>query len=105
VTNRIEAVGRQAERAVLIQLGATATLTDKVRQTARTYTNPRLAGRAFDRLEERGSRVLSRRQRALTRQKREVQRDARQAQRAVERRVEDLRSDVQDFADQAKQLV
>ncbi|MFL5822525.1 MAG: hypothetical protein ACJ764_03695 [Solirubrobacteraceae bacterium] len=82
-----------------------ASVGDKVRQTARTYTSLDLVTREFDRLEQRGSRALSRRQRALTRQRRGIQRDARQAQRAVERQVDGLRSDAQDFAGQVRQLV
>jgi hypothetical protein len=68
-TSRFGAVGRQAQRALLIQLGAAATLRDKVRQTARTYTKLDLVTREFDRFERRGARAWSH-------GRREVRRDA-----------------------------
>ena len=104
-TSRLGAVGRQAQRAVLIQVGAAATVGDKVRETARTFSNLDLVTRELGRFEKRGARALSRRQRTIGRQRREIRRDARQAQRAVGRQVNGLRSDAQDFADQVKHLI
>jgi hypothetical protein len=98
-------VGRRAQRALLIQLGAAATVGDKVRQTARTYTSLDLVTREFDRFERRGAKAVSRQQQALTRQRRGIRRDAKQAQRTVERQVNGLRSDVRDIADQVRHLV
>jgi hypothetical protein len=103
--SRFGAVGRQAQRAVLIQVGAAVTVGDKVRQAARTYSSRDVVTRELNRFERRGARAVSRQRRTLTRQRRELQRDAQQARRAVERQVNSLRSDVQDVANQMKQLV
>jgi hypothetical protein len=102
---RLGAFGRQAQRALLIQVGAAATVGDKVRQTARTYSNLELVTRELNRFERRGARAVSSRQRALSRQRRELQRDAKQARRRFERQVTGLRSDAQDVADQVKHLI
>src|SRR3954454_5146383 len=48
-TSRLGVVGRRAQRALLIQLGAAATVGDKVRQAARTYTSLDLVTRELDR--------------------------------------------------------
>lgn len=85
-TTRLQVIGRQAQRALLIQVGAAATFQDNLRQTARTYTNLDLVRREFNRLERRGERALSRGRRGLGR-------DARHAQRAVERQWDEVRSD------------
>lgn len=69
---RLGAIGRQAQRALLIQVGAAATLGDKVKQTARTYTSFDRAQLELGRLERRGAQMLDRRQRALTRRRREL---------------------------------
>ncbi len=103
-TTRLGVFGRQAQRAVLIQVGAAATVGDKVRQTARTFSNLDLVTSELNRFERRGARAFSRRQRSLTRQRRELQRDTRRARRAVERRVDGLRSDVLGAADRVRQL-
>lgn len=97
-TSRFGVVGRQTQRALLIQLGAAATLKDKVRQTARTYSSIDLVTREFDRFERRGTRALSRGQRGF-------KRDARQAQRTVERRWGDLRSDAEGVVKQVRQAI
>lgn len=71
-TTRLGAVGRSAQRALLIQVGAAATVGDKVRQTARTYTSLDLVQRELNRFERRGDKAISRRQRTLNRQRRDV---------------------------------
>ena len=86
-TSRLGAFGRQAQRAALIQVGAAATVSDKVRETARTFSNLNLVTKELDRFERRGARALTRSQRNLNRQRR------------------GLRSDVQEFAGQVRQLV
>lgn len=96
--SRLGVVGRQAQRALLIQLGAAATLKDKVRETARTYSNLGLITREFDRFERRGNRALSR-------GKRTVKRDAKQAQRTVERQWDGLRSDAEGVVNQVRQVI
>jgi hypothetical protein len=76
-------VGRQAQRALMIQIGAAATFGEKVRDTARTYTSIDRVTRELDRFERRGERTFDRRQRALSRRGRELRRDARSAQREI----------------------
>lgn len=93
-TTRLGSIGRQAQRALLIQVGAAATLRDNVRQTARTYTNLDLVTREFDRFERRGARALS-----------SGRRDARQAQRTVERQWDGLKSDAEGLAKQVRQVI
>lgn len=97
-TTRLQAIGRQAQRALLIQVGATATLGDSVRRTARTLTSVDLVSREFDRFERRGARALSRRRRA-------IKRDARRAGRAVERQWGELKSDAEGAAKQVRQVI
>ena len=62
-TARLDAFASQAQRALLIQLGAAATLRDNLAQTAQTYTNLDKVVRELDRFERRGERVLKRTQR------------------------------------------
>jgi len=96
-TTRLQVIGRQAQRALLIQLGAAATLQDNVRRTARTYTSLDLVTREFNRLERRGERALSRGRRG-------IKRDARQAQRAVERQWDEVRSDAEGVVKQIRRV-
>jgi hypothetical protein len=98
VAARLQAFGRQAQRAFLIQVGAAASFGDNVSRTARTYTNLDLVTREFDRFERRGARALSRR-------RRELKRDARQAQRTVERQWGEVKADAQGVARQVRQAV
>ena len=85
---RFGAIGRQAQRALLIQVGAAATLGDKVRQTARNYSElrPRPA-RAGPLRAQRRADAQSPPAR-LTRRRRELKRDVRSASRELESRVE-----------------
>ena len=99
---RLGAFGRQAQRALLIQIGAAATVGEKVRQAARTYTSLDRVTREFDRFERRGERTLNRQQRAISRRGREFQHDVRSAQRDIESRANGLRKDA---TQQVKQLV
>lgn len=64
---RLGAIGRQAQRVVLIQVGAAATAGNKLRQTARTYTSLDRVTRELNRFERRGARTLERRRRAVSR--------------------------------------
>ena len=47
-------MGRQAERALLIQVGAAAELRDRLAETAQTYTNLTKVTRELNRFERRG---------------------------------------------------
>ena len=101
----IGAIGRQAQRAVLIQLGAAATVGEKVKRTARTYSSLDGVVRELDRFERRGARALNRRQRVLLRRRRELQHEARGAGRSLESRADGLRADAKSAAQQVTRLV
>jgi hypothetical protein len=95
-TSGLQALARQAERAVLIPLGAALEVRDTVRATVRTYSDPRTARRELDRLERRGERAVRRNRRSLEHQIKVTRRD-------VERRTDGLRSDA--AVDQIRNLV
>jgi hypothetical protein len=61
--SRLGVIGRQAQRAALIQIGAAATVTDSVRHTAWTWTTLDRVVRELDRFERRGAHAVSARQR------------------------------------------
>src|SRR2546429_4479380 len=58
--SRFDAVGRQAQRALLIQLGAAATVRDAVVETARRFSSPVSVNRELKRSEEHTSELQSR---------------------------------------------
>lgn len=72
---RLEAVGRQAERGVLVPVGAVLEARDRIAETVRTYSDSRLAGQQLNRFERRGATALGRNRRAVERQAKDV-RDA-----------------------------
>ncbi|MDQ6746411.1 MAG: hypothetical protein M3Z27_10420, partial [Actinomycetota bacterium] len=94
---RMDAVGRQAERAVLIQVGAAAELRDQLASTAQTYTNLNRVARELDRFERRGARALNKGERKVSRARREVKHEART-------QANGIRSEAADVADRIKQL-
>lgn len=104
-TTRLGAVGRQAQRALLIPIGAAAVASDRVRKTARTYSRLRSATRELDKFERRGRRVLDGRQRAVDRRRRELEREVRNTRRTFESRADGLRTDAKDAADQVRSLI
>src|SRR5947209_14498170 len=67
---RLGVVGRQAQRVLLIPVGAAATVGDKVRETARTYSSLDRVARELNRFERRGAKVVDSRQRAVSRRRR-----------------------------------
>jgi hypothetical protein len=69
---RFEAVARQAERGVLIPVGAALEARDRVAATIRTYSDSRLARQQLNRFERRGATVLRRKRRAVERQAKDV---------------------------------
>ena len=71
-TTRLEAVARQAERAILIPVGAALEVGDRVSATVRTYSDSRLTRQQLNRFERRGATALRRNRRALERQAKEV---------------------------------
>ena len=65
---RLEAVARQAERVILIPVGAALEARDRVAATVRTFSDSRLARQQLNRFERRGATVLRRKRRAIERQ-------------------------------------
>ena len=59
-TTRLGAVAHQAERAVLIPVGAALEARDRVTDTVRTYTDTRLTRHELNRFERRGATALGR---------------------------------------------
>lgn len=97
---RLEVLGRQAQRALLIPVGAAATVGDKVRKTARSYSSLDHVVRELDRFERRGARMLDTRQRALSRRRREVRNNG----RGLEARASELRTDAKQAAEKVLHL-
>jgi hypothetical protein len=96
-TTRLGAIGQQAQRALLIPVGAAVAASEKVRQTAKTYSNLTHVTRELDKFERRGRRVLDRRQRAFSRRRRELEHEVRAAQRTLERRADNAADQVKDL--------
>ena len=65
---RLGAVAHQAERAVLIPVGATLEARDRVTDAVRTYTDTRLTRQELNRFERRGAKALGRTRRTAERQ-------------------------------------
>ena len=65
---RLEGVARQAERALLIPIGAALEARDQIVDVARTYTNRNKAQRQLNKFERRGATAVRRNRRAVERQ-------------------------------------
>lgn len=96
-TTRLEAVARQAERAILIPVGAALEARDRVTATVRTYSDGRLTRQQLNRFERRGATALRRNRRALERQ-------ANEARDSVEGRANDLQSSANDVVERVLSL-
>jgi len=96
-TTRFEAVARQAERAVLIPVGAALEARDRVNATVRTYSDSRLTRQQLNRFERRGATALRRNRRAVERQAKDV-RDS------VETRANEAQSSANDVVDRVLSL-
>ena len=96
LATRLEALARQAERALLIPVGVALEARDRVIETAQTYSTPTKAKRRFDRFERRGATALRRNRRTLEREARELRREvearADQASSEAGKRVRSLAS-------------
>jgi hypothetical protein len=103
--NRLGAVGRQAQRALLIPVGAAAVVSDQVRKTARTYSKPSGVTHELDKFERRGRKALDRRQRAFTRRRNKFEREVQSTRRTFESRANEARADARDAAEQVRGLV
>ena len=71
-TTRLGAVAHQAERAVLIPVGAALEARDRVTDAVRTYSDPRLTRRELNRFERRGAKALGRTRRTVERRTKHV---------------------------------
>jgi hypothetical protein len=94
---RFEAVARQAERGVLIPVGAMLEARDRVAETIRTYSDGRLAGEQLNRFERRGATSLRRNRRA-------VERRAKDVRDTVESRANGLQSRANDVVEHVLSL-
>ncbi len=97
-TSRLDAIGRQAERAFLIQIGAALEARDAVLQTAQTYTDPGRLTRELDRFEQRGERALRQR-------RRDIDHKVRNAQREAGRQATDAKEGAKEVIDTLQRLV
>ena len=67
---RLGAAARNAQRVVLIPVGALAAAGEAVRRTAETYADSGRRARQFDRFERRGAKALDRGRRSVARRTR-----------------------------------
>lgn len=96
-TTRLEALGRQAERTVLIPIGAGLEAWDRVTDTVRTYSNGRRATQRLNRFERRGATALRRGRRSVEREAKEVRRD-------LDRGVNGLQSEADDVVQRIRNV-
>jgi hypothetical protein len=94
---RLEAVARQAERALLIPVGAALEARDTVVETARTYGDRARARRQLNRFERRGATALGRNRRSLERQ-------VKDARRNVEPRANGIQADAESAVERVRSL-
>jgi hypothetical protein len=87
---RFEAVARQAERVILIPVGAALEARDRVAATIRTYSDSRLARQQLNRFERRGATVLRRKRRAVERQAKGVRDSVESRANGVQSRANDV---------------
>jgi hypothetical protein len=92
---RVDAFGRQAQRVLLIQLGAADAARDALSKTVRTYTSLDRAVREFRQFERRGERVMRRSRQTFRRQRRDIE-------HGVQRQTNGWRSDAGDVIERVK---
>jgi hypothetical protein len=95
---RLHGVARQAERFVLVPVGAVLEARDAIAQTLATYTNGDSARRQLNRFERRGERALRRNRHLVADQVTE-------AGRGVEDRATDLQSGTEELVERVRSLV
>jgi hypothetical protein len=101
---RMDAFGRQAQRMLLIQLGAADAARDALSHTVQTYTSFDRAVRELRQFERRGERVLRRGQQTVRRRRGGFEHDVRGARRDMERQANGWRSDVGDVIGRVKRI-
>lgn len=94
---RLGAVAKQAERAVLIPVGAALTARDSIVDTAKRYSTAPRARRELNKFERRGATALRRNRRSLERTAREVRRD-------IDRRTDTVQSGAESAAERVFSL-
>ena len=94
---RLEAVGRQAERVVLIPVGAALEARDRIAAIVRTYGDRELARKRLNRFERRGATALRRNRRA-------VERHAKDARNGVETRANGVQARANDVVERIRSL-
>ena len=95
---QLAAFASQAERVVLIPVGATLEARDSLVRTVQMYTRGRGASTQLRRFERRGEQALRRNRRALGRQ-------ATAARRDLEHRTNDMRSSVEQAGERVRSLI
>ena len=95
---RVEALARQAERALLVPVGAALEARDSLADTVRIVTQRRAATTRLRRFERRGEQ-------ALRRNRRTVVRRAKAARRGLEARGGELRSSAQQASQRVRSLI
>ncbi len=103
-TTRLEALGRQAERALMIQIGAATALRDAVVSTAQTYSNLDRVVRELNNFERRGERVVKGQRRTLTRRRSALEHEMSSVGRDLQRQANGLRADADDVVERVKRL-
>jgi hypothetical protein len=97
-TSGLQVLARQAERAVLIPVGAVLEARDAAVSTVRTYSDRGTAKRELDRFERRGESALRRNRRRLEQQVKEARRD-------VGKRTNGLSSRAEGAVEEIRRLV
>jgi hypothetical protein len=87
---RLEGVARQAERVILIPVGAALEARDRAAATIRTYSNSRLTRQQLNRFERRGATALRRNRRAVERQAKDVRDTVESRANGVQSRANDV---------------
>ena len=87
---RFEAIGRQAERFILVPVGAALEARDRIAATVRTYSDSRLARQQLNRFERRGATALGRKRRTVERQARDVRESVESRANGVQSRANDV---------------
>ncbi|MGI8413126.1 MAG: hypothetical protein ACR2LV_07480 [Solirubrobacteraceae bacterium] len=96
-SSRLDTVGRQAQRALLIQIGAALEARDVVVKTAQTYTSSDRLLRELNRFEHRGAGAFKRGRRDLEHEVNSVRREA-------ARQTSEIKANAEGFVEQVKSL-
>jgi hypothetical protein len=104
VGERIDELGRRAQRVLYIQVGVAASARDALVRNVQTYISPSSVVKELDQYERRGARALGRSERAVARRRRDLEHDVRKVQRGVGRQTNGVRKDAEDLVDSVKRL-